>query len=193
MQATPISRRVVSLAVASLALLALPSAARAEEPTGPLMAPPSYLTSRDCGGEGPVPVGYRCAKSGAYSGLFVGGGVTAALGDAFNFLTIAGNGGRDPIAVVPVLGPFIAAATHKTPPSQSCAGGDGDGVCFNFNVDLSVIGYVIAGSLQTLGAAMMVSTLAVRKPRIEKRSAITVVPVPMLGPSSSGLGLAGTF
>jgi hypothetical protein len=179
-----------SLLASSFALIALPGAARAEEPPIPSPAPLAPPPDGDCDASTPLPPAFRCARRIAHPGLFIGFGVAAGLGDFLNVVTIAGNGAKDPVAFIPVAGPFIAAATHKPPPPPVC--GIGQWFC-GPAWDFSVPTYIAAGALQTVGAVFLVSALAGHKSRVELKRGVTVAAAPMVGPSGSGLGLSGTF
>jgi hypothetical protein len=179
-----------SFLAASLALLALPGAARAEEPPPPSPAQATPMIGRDCDDSTPLPPTLHCARR--YRGLFVGGGVTAGVGDVIAVVTIAGNGAKDPVAFIPVAGPLIAAATHQRPPPPSC--GAGVWFCGGWGPwDLSVPGYIAAGALQAVGLALLVGGAAARGSHVESGPPVALVPVPMVGPAGSGLGLVGTF
>jgi len=69
------------------------------------------------------------------------------------------------------------------------------GMLFNFNIDLSVPAYLAAGITQSIGAALMLTSLAVRKPLLVKipDTALTLRPAPYVGPQGSGMGFLGTF
>jgi hypothetical protein len=142
-----------------------------------------------CSVSAPVPYGYRCGRSRAFGGLLASGATVAALGDAFVVLTMVANKGADPYAFVPIVGPFVGAALHRPPPPPP----SGPGVNFNFNFDFSALGYLFAGTAQTVGGLLMVSSLAARKTRLVRKDVPTLVPVPMLTPMGPGLGLVGTF
>jgi len=189
MPSMPPSFRAIFAVVVSLVLLAVPAAARAEPPT-------DDPAGRECDPHDAAPFGYRCALRSAYLGLLVSGGVVAALGDVIAFITLKTNNLADPVALIPVAGPFIATATHKDQTkAQSCANSDGwSCVSLSFGPhDFSQVGYIAAGILQTVGVALMASSAAVRKRRLERITPFTLTPVPMVSPTAAGLGFSGTF
>jgi hypothetical protein len=187
------SRRFARICLAlseALLLLAAPTSARADGPELPLDTPQPSADDT-CPPAGGVPLGYRCDLRPAFRGLMISGGVVSGLGYTLNLVTMAANHGADPVAALPVFGSFIAAATHRPPPPPMPTAS----MDFNFNVDLSVPVYIAAGVVQTAGAALMLTSLAVRKPLLVKipDTAFTLRPAPYVGAQGGGVGLLGTF
>jgi hypothetical protein len=173
--------------IAALAVLAVPAAAQAADDESKGTPPGVPAPGRECSALEPAPDGYRCAKSSTFRHLLRDGAIGAALGDILLVLTMVGNGGADKYAVLPIVGPFAAAALHRTRPPPSTAG-----MMSSSPTDPSSAAYVLAGLGQTAGAALMLTSLTV-KTRLERKEATVLVPVPLVSPTASGIGLVGTF
>jgi hypothetical protein len=190
MTSTSTALRTTAFLAASFALLTVSAGARADDDApAPALRPAASApaSADDCAPGQPVPIGYRCGRRAAFAGLLAGGGVTFALGDVFNLLTITSNGAADPVAFIPIVGPFVAAATHRTPPPPP----SNSQALFSLNLDFSRLGYMVAGGFQTAGALLMVSSVFARGPVLKKLGDIR--PVPLVTRTGSGLALQGTF
>jgi hypothetical protein len=133
----------------------------------------------------------------AHRALLIGGGAT--LGVAYVLGIVVGatqfsTGGV--FTVIPVAGPFIAAAAYRSPPILPCAQfttctveGPGGGL----NASLYEVPLYLLGGVQIVGAGLLIGGLAARRPYLEVGSGITIRPVPLTGRDRGGMALEGTF
>lgn len=187
----PTARAVSSLGFLAAALAGPAAVAASGDPPPVRPEPgeldPAALVGKPCRDEEAVPWGYRCGRSDDFRGLLGAGIGVAVMGDVITILTMALNRGADPYAFIPIAGSFAAAAAHKRPVPPSSEG-------FSFNFDMSPVGYIAGGIVQSVGAALILGSIAWRKPvLLTRKQAVTLLPVPLVSKTAAGLGLGGTF
>jgi hypothetical protein len=137
----------------------------------------------------PPPPGFHVEQR-PIQGLVIGGSITLGVawvvGSAIGF-SQAGNGGA--YAVIPVVGPFVAAGVYQPPPCQSF-------LCFGPGFYKAFL--ITFGLIQSTGAVLLVSGLAAHHDTLVPgatipRTGLTLMPVPIAGQNGNGLGLTGTF
>jgi hypothetical protein len=134
--------------------------------------------------EGPIPEGYhreRRARRGPIITGAVLAGITYTLGLGVALLTPSSDRHAEEVRylVVPIAGPWIAAAAWKECHDWACLGDESGKAAL-----------VVAGLAQTTGAALIVVGLTAKKTLLV-RDNISIAPA--LGPRSAGLVAAGQF
>lgn len=108
-------------------------------------------------------------------------GVTLASGFAWD--DVPGSGAFK----IPYVGPWIAVAQNKCSPS---------------NRDCGALLYVrgalevVSGIVQDAGIGLVIEGIVMttqKAPAAKKAAGFTVMPVPIIGPTTTGMGLIGTF
>ncbi|APR82773.1 Hypothetical protein A7982_08122 [Minicystis rosea] len=112
-------------------------------------------------------------------GLVIGGSIALAVGWALGF-GIGSSAFKDNGAytLIPVAGPFIAAATRHTS---------------GLDLLLYRTSMYMTGVMQATGAVLLTVGLSVSKPQLVPDRGFSLLPMPFAGPNGAGLGLAGTF
>ncbi|CAN5407959.1 hypothetical protein BH09MYX1_BH09MYX1_53140 [soil metagenome] len=158
-------------AVCLITILASPlAAAHADEPSVP-SAPPAFVSNVD---RGDAPIGYH-AESRPNRGLIIGGSVVfgvayaAALAGAFlssfskeSFLTL----------VIPLVGPYVAAAQASDATSKAVFVGD--------------------GIVQAGGVVMFVAGFLAPR-TVYVKDDFSIRPAPIAAANGWGIGASGTF
>jgi len=140
----------------------------------------------------PIPAGYVVEKR-PHPALLIPGGVTLGVSYAYAlFIAIVERQDPDHATIspgwllLPVLGPFIAAATAH----DSCGyTGWGEGRRFYCHGDNSAQFLAILGGVQTIGLALAVVSYAAPRKRLV-RARVALAPVP-IGHDGYGLSLSG--
>jgi hypothetical protein len=134
----------------------------------------------------PIPHGFHPEK-GMNRNMVISGVVTASVGYALSAVMGLGVQGRGYYATIPFVGPFVAAATIR-----GCTGTGFLCDVSNGLVNDARAVWVLNGVAQITGTALVIAGLTSHKWTLvpdERR----VMPVPMIGPGTTGMGLVGTF
>jgi hypothetical protein len=136
----------------------------------------------------PPPPGYTLQESGL-RGLVIGGIIPLSVFYGASFAVAQNNDFRGSAGwlAVPVVGPYAWLIAHHN--EQHCSGD----VCSN-NLDSPESGLVIFdGLVQTAGAAMFITGLAVTRKQWVLSNQVSLHVVPSAAPSARGLSVLGQF
>jgi hypothetical protein len=166
--------------------------ARPVSPSGEL-GPPKPASRRNYKRGDPIPHGHHLEERPIY-GLMKAGSVTFGISYVIGAVVGLSMGHRGTYAVIPIVGPFVAAATDKSP-AITCEGGGCLGEIFLQSLGVSSgKGWLYtAGVVQIIGGALIVAGAGARRWTLERDRAPSIVPVPLITSSSVGLGVAGSF
>jgi hypothetical protein len=134
----------------------------------------------------PPPPGFHVEQR-PIQGLLIGGGVTlGAAWIASMALGVSSHNDGGGYSAIPIVGSFIAAGVYKAPTCNS--------FCYlDFGPAFYKAFLITFGAIQTTGAAILIAGVTVRRDKLIPGPGLTLTPVPMVGPTGSGLGLHGTF
>lgn len=161
--------------------------AKAVEPTTSRAAGPATAETTD------GPVVRHPPSSARWKVLLLGLGVT---GVAYGGAALMGGLWEDipsgEMLYIPVAGPWIAIADSGCAPDEETNPGDGDCEAL---IGVRAAIYVVGGLLQLGGLGIVATSIAMttessETPQVKKA---TVLPIPMVTPTSVGFGVIGTF
>ena len=140
-----------------------------------------------------IPEGYRL-KSGPRKGLIIGGAIVGGSAYVLGVLgaldgDLANHSGY---LFIPVAGPWLMLAAGRDRP-KPCATPGGCGSDPDYTPALLTAGDVLAGTMQALGTALLITGLTTRSFYLQRDSvAVSLSPL-TFGPRGYGLGACGSF
>jgi hypothetical protein len=140
-----------------------------------------------------IPEGYRL-KSGPRKGLVIGGAILGGSAYVLGVLgALDGNfANHSGYLFIPVAGPWLMLAAGRDR-AKPCATPGGCGSDPDYTPMLLSVGDVLAGTMQAVGSALLITGLTTRSFYLQRDSvAVSFSPV-TFGPRRYGLGANGSF